>query len=156
MHPFPAVAGVVSRALARRRSLVAVACALAACASAGCVQRSLVNGGLEPVPAPMAVTDITNMNVSPAGQAAGQRILRFDNQGEQSTRDARRKDADHLMAGTCAGNYVVGAEGPQAKNGMVSLRSDPTEPWGQTEYWYIQYICLRDTPSVADSAGRGR
>jgi hypothetical protein len=146
-----ALAGVLPRAVARRRSLIAAACALAACAGGGCVTRSLVNGGLEAVPGPLATTDMT---VSPAARAAGQRILRFDNQGAQDIRDARRKDADRRMSDACAGNYVVGAEGPRAKNGVVSLRSDPTKPWGQTEFWYIQYICVRDTPSP-DSTARG-
>lgn len=155
MRHLAALTGILPHALARRQSLVAAACALVACASAGCVSRSPVNEGLDPVPARSAVTDIAAMDVSPAGRAAGQRILRFDNQGDQTVRDARRRDADRRMADSCAGNYVVGAEGPQAQNGMVSLRSDPTKPWGQTEYWYIQYICLRDTPSV-DSIGRGR
>jgi hypothetical protein len=136
---------VPARASSRFRPLAA---ALVAVLAVGCIGRTLGNQGLEAIPAPVDPGSVGNMIVSPSAAALGERILRFDNRGTTKERAVRRKGAEQSMAAACASPYRSGAEGPTAVNGVVTAAPDETTH-DASEFWYVQFVCVRDQRSAA-------
>ena len=108
-----------------------------------CINRTLGNKGLEAIPAPVDPGGVGNMIVSPSAAALGQRILRYDNRGPASERAAMRKGAERTMSAACASDYRSLAEGPAAFSGVVTPQLDEATH-DASEYWYVQYVCVRD------------
>jgi hypothetical protein len=137
-----------------RRHRVTIVLAIAAIALLtvfGCVTRTMANEGLEVSVAAADSTAAGEMIVSPAARALGQRIIRFGNRGTPAEHVARREGAGRAMATTCAGAYLAGSEGPTATDGVVTphARGAELEP---SDYWYMQFRCVQDTPSPAGRA----
>jgi hypothetical protein len=66
-------------------------------------------------------------------------IIRYNNHGAQSWRDARRKDALKQMETFCQGDYTIVAEGPRSQFKLVSgIGFDPLDP-----NRYIEFDCAK-------------
>lgn len=123
-------------------------------ALAGCVSRSVGNGGMSVTAAPSDTTAVGEMVVTPEARALGQRILRFGNRGTGDDHAARRRGADLTMARACEGTFVTAAEGPTARGGVVTAAraGTGTQP---SEYWYVQFRCVHQTTGADSTRGLG-
>lgn len=150
MSNFPAIAAPITRPNALGPMVVAIAGALAVLTAAGCLTRTLANGGLVAISAPTDSLAFGAMLVSPEARAQGQRIGRFVNTGTTEEHAALRKATDRAMSEACAGSYRAGAEGPVAVDGLVTPQA-PGGSTGPSPYWYVQFTCVRD--AAAGSTG---
>ena len=69
-------------------------------------------------------------------------IVKYLNQGASSVVRARREDAYEKMYAACKGYYEIVIEGPRVEGGIV-FAADNALYISNTEYWYIQFRCLR-------------
>ena len=66
-------------------------------------------------------------------------VIRYNNRGKQSWRQARRKDAEKQMEQFCQGAYSITAEGPRSQfNLRQGLGFDPIDP-----NQYIAFDCAK-------------
>ena len=67
-------------------------------------------------------------------------IIRYNDRGKKSWRQARREDAERRMETFCHGGYTITTEGPrsdfQLRNGMIDI--DPLDP-----NRYIGFDCAK-------------
>ena len=141
-HPIALPAHAV-RLSTRGPRLFATCTTVAVLLTAGCLTRTMDNGGLVAVAAENDTTAFGTMLVSPEARARGQRISRYVNSGTPDERAALRKRADRAMSAACSGSYRTGAEGPEAVGGLVTPRADGTA-MGPSPFWYVQFSCVRD------------
>lgn len=78
---------------------------------------------------------------APVNEAARPGVIKFLNEGIDTVRDKRRANAYAQMQKACDGPYRIDAEGPQLE-GAVVIPGDVTTVV-QSQYWYIQFSCVR-------------
>ncbi|MGE0171844.1 MAG: hypothetical protein AB7T49_03630 [Oligoflexales bacterium] len=71
-------------------------------------------------------------------------IVKYLNQGADSVIKARREDAYKQMFDNCSGKYKIDAEGPRTEGGYVTAVSSSAATWGDIQYWYIQFSCVKE------------
>lgn len=78
-------------------------------------------------------------------------VIKFLNEGIASVRDKRRENAYAQMRKACGGPYRIDSEGPRIEGGAVV--HDPSVSWAvPTQWWYIQFSCIRAPSSGTDFA----
>ena len=88
---------------------------------------------------PGGVTDDPN---APINEAARPGVVRYLNEGASFIRERRRADAYRMMRESCGGDYRIDSEGAQLRDGVVIAEEDMAFTF-QSEYWYIQFSCVR-------------
>lgn len=80
---------------------------------------------------------------APVNEASRPGVVKYNNGGLASIRQSRRNDAYRQMHEACGGPYRIDAEGPRVEGGVVVPAGDAVVV-SDTEYWYIQFSCVRD------------
>ncbi len=84
-----------------------------------------------------------NSRYAPVNELDRPGLVRYLNQGATSVRERRRENAYKQMAEACRGEYRIDAEGPRTEGGMVMQVDPETAISTPTQYWYIQFSCVR-------------
>lgn len=79
---------------------------------------------------------------APVNESSRSGIVKYLNAGADYVRKQRREDAYKQMHDACNGSYKIDAEGSNAEGGSV-INSGGASIWTQTNYWYIQFSCVR-------------
>lgn len=79
---------------------------------------------------------------APANESSRSGVVKYLNAGADYVRKQRREDAYKQMHDACNGSYNIDAEGSNAEGGSV-INSGGASIWTQTNYWYIQFSCVR-------------
>lgn len=82
---------------------------------------------------------------APVNEATRPGVIRYLNEGIGAVREKRRADAYAQMRKACAGPYRIDAEGPRME-GAVVVHDGDTSAILESQYWYIQFSCVR-TPT---------
>lgn len=85
---------------------------------------------------------------APVNEAQRPGMVSYMNQGIDSVIRARREDADQKMHGACGGDYRIDAEGPQQSGGVVAPVGN-SAVFVPSQYWFIQFSCVRAPAAVA-------
>lgn len=101
------------------------------------------------------ITSCAATMVSPVGNSRSQYapvnednrggVVKYLNQGADFVIAGRRENAYRQMYEACNGKYQIDAEGPKSEGGAVMAVSSTASVWGETQYWYIQFSCVKDT-----------
>lgn len=78
----------------------------------------------------------------PVNQGRRPGLIKYLNQGASSVIESRRSDAYEQMNRACGGRYRIDAEGPRSEGGVVIV-SGNTATAMDSQYWYIQFSCVR-------------
>jgi hypothetical protein len=81
---------------------------------------------------------------APVNEATRGGVIKYLNEGIRPVRQKRREDAYKQMFTACDGKYRIDAEGPRTEGGVV-VPVAGTAVISDSQYWYIQFSCLRDT-----------
>ena len=79
---------------------------------------------------------------APVNEGSRSGIVKYLNDGADFVRKQRREDAYKQMHDVCNGSYKIDAEGSSAEGGSV-VNSGTASFWTQSNYWYIQFSCVR-------------
>jgi hypothetical protein len=70
-------------------------------------------------------------------------MVKYLNQGASGVIKSRREDAYKKMYSACNGKYKIENEGPHAEGGAVVAMSPGTAIVASSEYWFIQFSCVK-------------
>jgi hypothetical protein len=87
---------------------------------------------------------LNNSPFAPVNEALRPGVIKYLNAGVPSVRESRREDAYRQMHQSCNGKYQIDAEGPREEGGTVMAVSPTTSVFANSQYWYIQFSCLKD------------
>lgn len=79
---------------------------------------------------------------APVNEGSRGGLVKYLNDGADFVRKQRREDAYKQMHDACNGQYKIDAEGANAEGGSI-INSGPSSFWMQSNYWYIQFSCVR-------------
>ncbi len=85
----------------------------------------------------------TGSPYAPVNEIGRPGLIKYLNQGAGSVVAKRREDAYRQMHAACQGPYLIDAEGPQEEDGMVIPMAGGGALLAQSQYWYIQFSCVR-------------
>lgn len=87
---------------------------------------------------------LNNSPFAPINEASRPGVIKYLNAGAQSVRESRREDAYRQMHQACNGKYQIDAEGPHEEGGVVISVSPTSNVFANSQYWYIQFSCVRN------------
>jgi len=91
---------------------------------------------------------------APVNEASRGGVIKYLNQGARFVVEKRREDAYKQMHEACGGPYHIDAEGPRAEGGVVVAISPTAAGSFGSQYWYIQFSCVREPEAAArDTTG---
>jgi hypothetical protein len=93
------------------------------------------------VNAPGGMSDST---YAPVNEASRSGVIKYLNGGAEAVIKSRREDAYKKMYQACNGKYRIDAEGPHEEGGVVMALSPSSTVFADSEYWYIQFSCVKD------------
>lgn len=125
------------------RSTQVVAVALVT-AIVGCSAKMVSAPGMSSAPSPYA----------PVNEANRGGVIKYRNEGVAAIRQKRREDAYKQMFTACNGKYKIDAEGPREEGGVV-VPVGNVAMVEATQYWYIQFSCVRDSADVGPMSNSG-
>jgi len=81
---------------------------------------------------------------APVNEASRSGVIKYLNGGADAVIKSRREDAYKKMYDACNGKYRIDAEGPREEGGVVMGISPSSSVYANSEYWYIQFSCVKD------------
>jgi hypothetical protein len=84
---------------------------------------------------------------APVNEASRGGVIKYLNGDVSIFRRKRRENAYKQMSNACGGAYRIDAEGPRSEGGFVISSGDAAD-FSESEYWYIQFSCVREDPSA--------
>jgi hypothetical protein len=86
----------------------------------------------------------TNSSIyAPVNEASRGGVVRYLNDGAGFVKKKRRESAYKQMHDACGGAYRIDAEGAQVRDGVVMAIDPDMAVALASEYWYIQFSCVR-------------
>ena len=83
---------------------------------------------------------------APVNQDSRPGVIRYKKSGILAAQ--RRDDAYSQMSALCAGKYRIESEGSQTRATGAVVTSPTTASVINTEYWYINFSCVRDSAAT--------